>query len=636
MCSHSTYVQCIYYASPLLVCIQYYCSSRTCTFPGGKILCILETHPIHCHTGSPLNPHPAAPMPNKAPVVAPSHTLTAPAHHGAREREGLWQETSDVRPQNRDFANKDELSASLELSKPKEATSSTGKLQRRLNLSKARGEMGCSFQKTEPSSVDCKEEGTSNQPCSRGEGTDQETVASPSAVVLGVVKQSDVPLSWLSAARVYSCLGLFVPKKTRSKLVKLDAADVQSQDEHSSVVLERKGAFSNTDGAVPACSNPHTRTNPQADPSHPDSTSVPDDTEPIGPVESTASQPQNSPEHSKTASSDTSHPLEAPPLTPTQSSLHEHVRHFSPQIRLYRHPVTPPSQHSSLVSSPNCTPTSSRRRRGSNMSPLSGSALRRSPRLNPKVLLQAEMETDGVRVPPCGIWTLDVNGESMARGTEGLGQTFPTPSTIAPKTSPFAPSALISQVERNFPRLAGPAPSHAGTVGALGADRAEDVEELTTHKSSQTSLHYKERSPPASPRLQDVWLQVVMGKKDRDDSDATASLLDFTAVAQDTPQERPLVVESVGLSQLPGAAGGGSGAVQDGRQLRNPEESLAGSGRCFSRQFQGLCLWLARNGFLLVRWSLRLWVSHGFGWHLYPSGLNNQWPLLEDFHRIGQ
>ncbi len=540
-------------------------------------------------------------MLNKAPVVAPSHTLTAPALHGAREREGLRQETSEDRPQNRDFANKDELSASLELSKPKEARSSAGKLQRRLSLSKARGEMGCSFQKTEPSDVDCKEESTSNQPCSRGEGTDQTTVASSSAVVLGVVKQSNVPLSWLSAARVYSCLGLFVPKKTRSKLVKLDVADVQSQHEHSSVVLEGKGVFSDTDSAVPACSNSHTRTNPQADPSHSDSTSVPDVTEPIRPVDSTVSRPQNSPEHSKTASSDTSHPLEAPPLTPTQTSLHEHVRHFSPQIRLYRHPLTPPSQHSSLMPSPNCTPTSSRRRRGSNMSPLSGSALRRSPRLNPKVLLQAEMETDGV--PPCGIWTLDVNGEPMARGTEGLGQTLPTPSTIAPKTSPFAPSALISQVEQKLPGLAGPAPSHVGTVGALGADRAADVEESITHKSLQTSLHYKERSPPASPRLRDVWLQVVTGEKDKDDFNTPAGLSDSTTGAQDNPQERPLVMESVGLSQLPGAAGGGSGAVQDGRQLRSPEESLAGSGRCFSRQFQGLCLWLARNGFLLVRRS---------------------------------
>ena len=41
---------------------------------------------------------------------------------------------------------------------------------------------------------------------------------SPSMVALGLVRQADLPLTWLDPTAVYSCNGLYVPRKTRSSL----------------------------------------------------------------------------------------------------------------------------------------------------------------------------------------------------------------------------------------------------------------------------------------------------------------------------------------------------------------------------------------------------------------------------------
>ena len=41
---------------------------------------------------------------------------------------------------------------------------------------------------------------------------------SPSVFALGLVRQTDLPLTWLDQASVYSCNGLYVPRKTRDSL----------------------------------------------------------------------------------------------------------------------------------------------------------------------------------------------------------------------------------------------------------------------------------------------------------------------------------------------------------------------------------------------------------------------------------
>ena len=47
-------------------------------------------------------------------------------------------------------------------------------------------------------------------------------IHSPLMMALGLVRQSDLPLSWLDPTSVFSCNGLYVPRETRNTLSRVN------------------------------------------------------------------------------------------------------------------------------------------------------------------------------------------------------------------------------------------------------------------------------------------------------------------------------------------------------------------------------------------------------------------------------
>ena len=69
---------------------------------------------------------------------------------------------------------------------------------------------------------------------------------SPAMVALGLVRQADLPLTWLDQTAVYSCNGLYVPRETRSKLHSKTKSSLLN---HAGIIEDK-----NTDHSSAGCS----------------------------------------------------------------------------------------------------------------------------------------------------------------------------------------------------------------------------------------------------------------------------------------------------------------------------------------------------------------------------------------------
>ena len=60
-----------------------------------------------------------------------------------------------------------------------------------------------------------------------------EATSVPHAVTLGVIKRGEIPLTWLDPTNVYSCVGLYVPRTVRNKSVKVTTAVPSTNNQQS-------------------------------------------------------------------------------------------------------------------------------------------------------------------------------------------------------------------------------------------------------------------------------------------------------------------------------------------------------------------------------------------------------------------
>ena len=295
----------------------------------------------------------------------------------------------------------------------------------------------------------------------------------PYMEALGLIKQSDLPLTWLSSATVYSCVGLYVSREFRCKHLSLK----------SSNCIRAARAPDGGCGVDTSVSMQDSSNDKGEQPLTDYRESVLTDMCPVTPKAVYISPTDN--------------------LSLSTSPSHQQAIHVSPQIHLCRCPVTPPND--AKIKSPK------------GKSPLFCPELRRSPRLNaPKF---REKENTGEILP-------------HQESSDGEHQ-----------VNSYTPP-------RMFRRLASISPKYPVV-------QLRDILSNRTCTQPVTTNH----------------------QLHSDD----------------------LYVVSFPLSLIPRAPTGDKVSCSTPSPHEHfPSESLALSGRFHSRQYQNLCLWLARNGLLLV------------------------------------
>lgn len=299
----------------------------------------------------------------------------------------------------------------------------------------------------------------------------------PYMAALGLIKQSDLPLTWLSPATVYSCVGLYVPREFRCKHLNLRSSNCSTIARAPS----DGGCGVDTSVCMQESSN-----NKGEQPLTDYRESVLTDVCPI------------SPKAVYTLPTDTRNLSTSP--------SRKQAMHVSPQIHLRRCPVTPPnnSKIKSLQKKlPLCSPE-----------------LRKSPRLN----------------------------------------------------------ALKLKEEEN-----------AGET-ALHHELSDG--EHQTKSYMYTPPRTLRRHPSLSPKYPVVQLRDILSNR--------TCTQPVTTDQQLLPSDDSYVV-SFPLSLIPRPPTGDKAPCTISSPHEHlPSKSLALSGRFHSRQYQNLCLWLARNGLLLV------------------------------------
>ena len=327
----------------------------------------------------------------------------------------------------------------------------------------------------------------------------------PHTVALGVINQSDLPLTWLHSATVYSCVGLYVPREFRSKNLDLGSSNLTTATPQSEVGSRLD---SSTGMGKHKPSNKLSKVEESNE----------------SPTECTESRlTEENPKTPKVA--DTSSIF-----NPSHStSPSQQVMRVSPQIHLCRYPITPPNRNTFKKMNEKYTlGTSPKMNKGVSSSP-SYQELRRSPRLD-VLKLKGGSQVSQQDEPSDNDQQME--GRSLARISE-LSTTH-TPMATAVTLHQCGTSAVASPTSR----------THSYPYG--GDDR-QPQQSLALGDSCVVSI-------PLS--LIDSFKKTSTGRED-----SSSSL---------SPQECL------------------------------PSESLTLSGRFHSRWFQNLCLWLSRNGLLLV------------------------------------
>jgi len=456
----------------------------------GKILCILDLNPMHtfCEPLSTTCQKTESSWRRKTTSV--SHSLQTHPTEG-KEKEKLVKVSKAA-----SHKTKKKLSVSIPDSQSLNARGTVSQTMPSCQLA--------NNQHSPTDEIHCNSGGSSTgvgEPILK-EGGHTPTV--PHTVALGVINQSDLPLTWLHSATVYSCVGLYVPREFRSKNLNLGSSNLTTAKPESEV-------GSRLDSSTGLGKHkPSNKLN-----------KVEESNE--SPTECTESRlTEENPKTPKVA--DTSSIF-----NPSHStSPSQQVMRVSPQIHLCRYPITPPSRNTFKKMSEKSTLGTSPKMNKVMSSP-SYQELRRSPRLDVLKIKGGSQvsQQDG----PSGN-DQQTEGRSLIRISE-LSTTH-SPMATAVTVHQCGTSAVVSPTSRtrSYPN---------------SGDGSRSQQSLAGGDSCVVSI-------PLS--LIDSFKKASTG---REDSSSTLS-----------PQKC-----------LPG-------------------ESLTLSGRFHSRWFQHLCLWLSRNGLLLV------------------------------------
>ena len=438
-------------------CKHLCCSLRTVPYfslshPAGKILCILDLSPMHTFPATQVTHHTT--KPSKGSDTISLHC--PPPTHAAQEEE----KQSNRHKLKKEHSFSRIVPGSWVSNAGEESIATSDCLQSDDRPTSASDETDCTS-------------GGSRKDADKPSLNDVSSV--PYMETLGLIKQSDLPLTWLSSATVYSCVGLYVPRELRCNHLSLKSSN-------------RITAARGPDGGCGVDTSVCMQDSINDKGEHPlmdYRESVLTDVCPVTPSKAVYTSPTDN-------------------LSLLTSPSHQQAMHVSPQIHLHRCPVTPPNH--TKIKSPK------------GKSPLFCPELRRSPRLNaPKF---REKENTGEIVP------------------------HQEPSDSEHQVNSYTPP-------RTFRRLASISPKYP-------------VVQLRDILSNRTSTQ-----------------PVTTNHQFRSDDS---------------------YVVSFPLSLIPRAPTGDDkvSCSTPSPHKHLPSDSLALSGRFHSRQYQNLCLWLARNSLLLV------------------------------------
>ena len=297
----------------------------------------------------------------------------------------------------------------------------------------------------------------------------------PYMAALGLIKQSDLPLTWLSSATVYSCVGLYVPREFRCKHLNLRSSNC------TTIARAPSDGGCGVDASLCMQDSSNDKgKQPLTDYRE----SILTDVCPMSPK--------------------AVYTLPTDNLSLSTSPSRKQAMHVSPQIHLRRGPVTPPNN--------------SKIKSLQKKSPLFSPELRKSPRLSALKLKE-----------------------------ENAGET---------------------------------APHHEPSDG-----------EHQTKSYMYTPPRTLRRHPSISPKYPVVQLRDILSNRT-----CTQPVISDHHLPSDDSY-----VVSFPLSLIPRPPTGDKVPCTTSSSHEHlPSKSLALSGRFLSRQYQNLCLWLARNGLLLV------------------------------------
>ena len=460
----------------------------------------------------------------------------------------------------------------------------------------------------------------------------------PHVVALGVVKQSDIHLSWLSATDVYSCAGLYVPREVRRIPIEIGVPSRICTTENSNAT---KGAIDKSTGAP--C-NQLSGTGTFKSPSRPAPLI---DSSTISPPSGICLLPSKLPHQSSSQlgrqisplrpQSSCTDPNAVPTISPKtpknptfrspNGSPYEHSLLSSPQVHLFRHPVTPPSGCNSRSSI--CQ---------TKTSPVSTTALnRRSPRLNPWTFMhgnepERHMTSDDQRINPdmcLRTATPACTTPSRQKARKLLNSAPATPPQAGPdlpiQVHPITPKSHHSPRFNNTQPPTNPSLSPGRrTSPRLAAMKSQCKQNImdeqttcgmrTLYQVTGSPMNTQHKCLPSiSPKCPVIYLRDIMASRGKERSGPETSLV-ISIPLQNLPlQDRRRCQTSERLSKNASISPTKEHAIPARPLCRDqsspmvfefqkmqPAESLALSNRCFSRQYQSLCLWLARNGLLMV------------------------------------
>ena len=468
----------------------------------------------------------------------------------------------------------------------------------------------------------------------------ESTVATtvPHAIALGVVKQGEIPLSWLDPTNAYSCVGLYVPRAVRSKPLRIAIAkDILTSNGNQ----RSQGGTS----SVPE------------EPSDPRQESGTCGTSTAGTV------------HLTSPTTPKAFPATARKLRSLSLSPYERALHSCPRIHIYR---TPPGKNGlkrlmkralsdGAVKVPRKSHAISQLRRSPRLSttrpsqtdviPISTDRSTEShDRNNPEKLLQltafpstklGPQSPNNTRAPPA------ISGESThlhdssreKPTTPRLKQergsaSYPTTPNSSRFCPPLSSATLFSpQKRRQSPRTAirGVLPNYHELLTSDRDSRTSAADE----RSLEGLCADTQPPPPLPPNQPQISSSHALMKRTsllvriplrklqplsestrhrHFPSDSNPSLqpptpsstVPATCTASQPPQEHRKVPSDPGVPPPATAfpAGGAGGAGDSSYLTLHPGDSLARSGHYLSRQFQSLCLWLAKNRLLLVSHTL--------------------------------
>ena len=464
----------------------------------------------------------------------------------------------------------------------------------------------------------------------------------PHAIALGVVKQGEIPLTWLDPTNAYSCVGLYVPRTVRSKPLRIAI----TKD-----ILTSNGNQWSPGGTSSVPEEP-------PDPRQESGTCG---------TTTTSTVQLTSPTMPKAL------PAMSRKLRGLSLSPYERVLHSCPRIHIYR---TPPGKNGlkrlmkralsdGAVKVPRKSHAMSQMRRSPRLSTtrpnqtdvIPDRSTESRDRNNPEKLLQltafpstklGPQSPNNTRAPPAIFGeSAHLHDSSLKKPTtprlkqERGSASYPTTPnssrsrpSLSSRTPPLSSATLFSpQKRRQSPRTAIRG-GHPNYHNLLTCDR--DSRTSAADERSSEGLYADTQQPPPLPpnqpqissshalmkrtsllvriplrKLQPL-LEPTRHRHFPSDSNPSlhpptpSSTVPATCTASQPPQEHRMVPSDPGVPPPATAfpTGGGGGAGDSSYLTLHPGDSLARSGRYLSRQFQSLCLWLAKNRLLLVSHTL--------------------------------